>query len=175
MKGLGVALLVSLAINIALISFMAGRLAGGAPPRLGAHAAQERFIDRAPPEVRDLLRGKFAERWRDVEPAQREVRRLRTALRDAILAEPFDRKRVEAAYAAFRAADAAIQQIHGSVVIDALAELPLEDRKMLVDALAAPGRGRPPRPQRPHDARDLDAPPDAPRAPPPQTPGNRDN
>lgn len=148
MKGVTVALLVSLGVNIALVSFMGGRLAGGAPPRPEPPGATHRLFERATPETRALLRQAFLERGEESRPLRREVGARRLDLRDAILAEPFDRARVEAAYKAFRAADGRMQEAHGAVVIDVLAKLPLEDRKALVEALAAPGRMGAARPHR---------------------------
>lgn len=170
MKGVTIALLVSLAANIALISFMGGRLAGGAPPRPDPPGGPARLFERATPEVRALLRGAFEDRFDDARPARRAAAEKRLALRDAILTEPFDRARVEAAYAAFRSAEEDIQKIHGAVVIDVLAKLPLEDRRTLIAALAAPDRG-PPRPHR-RGGRDENRAEGPAKPPPPDGPGN---
>lgn len=157
MRGLLAALLVSVGVNIALVAFMAGRVAGGAPP-FGPNGADRpgaahRFLDRASPETQALMRDAFAARWNDIRPLRDDAGRARKALRDAILAEPFDKARVEAAYAAFQVADTGLRGAHARVVIDVMEKLPLEERRILVDALAeqrgARGfgpRGRPPRP-----------------------------
>lgn len=165
MKGVTAALLVSLAINIGLVSFMAGRMAGGAPLRPGGPAASVAFLDRATPETRALLRDAFIDRRNDARPPRVETGERRIALRDAVLAEPFDRARVEAAYAAFRAAEFDMHKVNGAIVIDVLAKLPLDERKALVNALAAPDGGR--RAFRPGMRRD--------RAPPPSEPADPDN
>jgi Spy/CpxP family protein refolding chaperone len=168
MKGLTAALLVSAALNIALISFMAGRLAGGAPPRPEGPSGPARILEKATPEVRAMLREAFVASRNEIAPKRRNVGELRLAMRDAILAEPFDRARVEAAYGAFRAAEQDLQSAHGAIVIDVLEKLPLEERKALVHALTPPGLHRLPRRFRhggtPHVASPHDAPPaDAPK------------
>lgn len=142
MKGVTAALLVSLAINIALFSFMAGRMAGGAPLRPGGPAGPGAFFDRATPETRALLRDAFIDRRNDARPPRLETAKRRLELRDAILAEPFDRARVEAAYAAFRASEFDMHKVNGAIVMDVLAKLPLDERKALVNALAAPDGDR---------------------------------
>lgn len=158
MKGLTAALLVSAALNIALISFMAGRLAGGAPLRPEGPMGQGRALERATPQVREMVRDAFVARRDEIAPQRTEAGERRRALRDAILAEPFDRARVEAAFAAFRDAQSALQKSQGSVVIDVLAKLPLEERKTLIEALAAPGPLGRPRRDRAEDV-PLDGPP----------------
>lgn len=163
MKGLTAALLVSAALNIALISFMAGRLAGGAPPRPEGPPGPARILEKATPEVRAMLREAFIARGDAIAPKRRDVGERRRALRDAILAEPFDRARVEAAYGAFRSAEQDLQNLHGAIVIDVLAKLPIEERKDLIRALTLPGPHGPPRRFRhraPHDAPPADAPVD---------------
>lgn len=145
MKGVSIALLVSLGINIALVGFMAGRIAGGAPVRSDPPAAHGRILDRASPAVRALMRDAFVEGGRRATPARRIAMQRRAELKSAILAEPFDRARVEAAFAAFREAEEGVRQIHGATVIDVLAKLPLEERKLLAHALArseGPAQGR---------------------------------
>lgn len=139
MKPVVIGLFASVALNIALVGFMAGRLAGGAPPfgmRHGHFGPSSRMLEGASPATRDLLREAFASRQDALRTPREAVRARRKALLDAVVAEPFDRARTLAAFEAFQAADAELRGAHAGVVIDVMAKLPLTERRALIEALA---------------------------------------
>lgn len=152
MKPTTIGLLASLGLNIALVSFIGGRLAAGAPPGPMRDASQPRFLDQAGPETRDAFHDAFAERWADLRPLRRSQQEGRRALRDAIAADPFDRARAEAAWAEARDSEVALRSEHFAIMLDVLSRLPHSERRAVADAIAA-GRLRQDGPPRRHDDR----------------------
>jgi uncharacterized membrane protein len=73
------------------------------------------------------------------------LRGARAAAKGALLAEPFDRARLEAALADLRVATGKNQELLHRILAEAAATSPLEARKELAEALEGPGmrRGRP--------------------------------
>lgn len=143
MKAVTVGLLASLAFNIALVGFMGGRLVGGAPPQFrGPHDRPHHdgpgfggVLGHASPETRMLFHKAFETRWGEIRRKMSAQGELRKALATAILAEPFDRAKVEAAFKALRDAAGDIQASQTSVVVDVLAQLPPAERRAIAEGL----------------------------------------
>lgn len=148
-RTLTVLLIVSLAANVFLGGFVAGRMIGGPPHRNFVHS-----IDASPgfkwrmgenlsalsPEARDAFRKAFGDSRERLVKNFRETRRLRQALSDALAADPWSRAEVEAALADLRAADNAQQAALAELMVDAFEGLSAADRKALVEAMEKRGR-----------------------------------
>lgn len=145
-KWLIAALVLSLAANLALAGFVAGRISGPPPvpagldPTLGVfrvlHALPEARREVLRPEVRAGFRG-----LRD------ELRRMRSAQHDineALTAKPFDPETLAAALARFRAALLDSQEHNHDTLIRIAGRMTAAERQRLRDAMtrARPHRER---------------------------------
>lgn len=158
-SGLAVALFVSLAVNIFLGGFVAGRMLAGphgfmdGPGKFAAFSDHKKdgrkgpgrgaFFDGAlmfpaiealPPEKRELFKENF-EASRDVLRANRTALiEKREAFTEALTAEPWDRAKAEAALVDLRTAADAQEATLSKLLIDVFEKLSPEERKALVTA-----------------------------------------
>jgi uncharacterized membrane protein len=145
-------LMLSLAANVFLGGFVAGRLLGG--PRhdghvRGAGSGEHRggpdgaamlfgAMEDLSPAGREILRETFKgarERMRDGFGKSAQMRR---ALGAALAAEPFDRAKAEAALALITEADAKAHLAASTLLIDAAEKMTPADRKALAEAYQRP-------------------------------------
>ncbi len=147
-KWLALALLVSLGANMFMGGLLAGRFAGqpaDPPPGTGTGpgggpgpdqplvALIRRMASALPGDERTAFEQAFLDRRRDIVRANVAVREARLALRGAIVADPFDRPRVEQAFADLRARNAEQQRVLHTIAIDAMVRLPQASRQSLAD------------------------------------------
>jgi len=139
------ALFLSLALNLVVISAVVGAVASGArlerplqqAPAAGPAAVTPRaFMQALPPESRRIMRRALTGAAVDLREQRAAARAARLELYEASRAEPYDVERVRAAFAATRAADAAIISRLHDTVADALGRIDAEDRRVAVDAMA---------------------------------------
>jgi uncharacterized membrane protein len=158
-KWLALALVVSLGANMFMGGLLAGRfaarppegpppegpsVAGNGPPAApGPQLAQAiRLMAAALPEAdRAGFEQAFFDRRREIMRANVATREARLALRDAIMADPFDRARVEQGFATLRARNEDVQHVLHTIAIDAIARLSTESRQALANWAQPP---RPP-------------------------------
>jgi uncharacterized membrane protein len=146
-KWLALALVVSLGANMFMGGLLAGRFAGrpaeGAPtvgnepptpPGQQVLAQAIRLMAEALPEAdRPGFQQAFFDRRREIMRANVATREARLSLRDAIMADPFDRARVEQAFATLRARNEDVQRVLHTIAIDAIAHLSTESRQALAN------------------------------------------
>ena len=148
-KWLIVTLVVSLGANIALVGFLAGRASqfdlrpGNLDPIMGF----ARILPELSRERHDVLRPLVREHMRSVRPSVREIRRAQRDLGAALLAEPFERARIEAALTQFREHLARSQVSSHAAFVALVEQLTPGERKLLVEVLQQNPRQRrfPPR------------------------------
>ncbi|MEQ8934875.1 MAG: periplasmic heavy metal sensor [Amphiplicatus sp.] len=150
-RGLTILLAVSIAANVFLGGFVAGRLLGGPPHGKPDHSfdggrtfslKMAGEIEELSPEAREAFRKVFAESRERLIKNHRETKRLRKALSEALAADPWSRTQVEAAHAELRAAESAQQAALAALLIDAFEGLSAEDRKALTSAMDKRGIGK---------------------------------
>ncbi len=176
---LAIVLVISLAVNALLIGLFAGNLLGRPdhPGDRGPRGGNSDFMmarsieDVVPEADRDQIRQAFRQAFRDSRDIWTEKRAARTALSEALAAEPFDAAAVDQAFADMRAADQALTARFQSVLSQELADLSVEQRATLVERLNEINRRRMERVDRHKDRRgppdDGDGPPgDGPPPPP---------
>lgn len=136
-----VALAVSLAANVFLFGFAAGRFVGaGGPDKpkdmafigrpgdlLGASIAMSPTAREA---VREAARGRFREIRRD----RAEGARRRAKVREVLESDPFDRQQAEEALRALSAFAVAREEARLSLMLDVFEKLPVEERRALLEA-----------------------------------------
>ena len=147
-KGPTVALILSVAVNLALAGFIMGRtglrgFAEMAPdPSLGAF----RVLRELPESRRDALRPMMRDHFREVRP---DLRRLRAAQEDigrALAAEPYAPEALAEALSRFRDALLASQAHSHQALMALAAQMTPEERRRMLDAMDRHPRGRSPPP-----------------------------
>jgi uncharacterized membrane protein len=125
-----VALIVSAAVNLFLVGFVAARTFGHRPkpPGPGPFHAREMFDVGRSPEMRE----RFERRKEELRPQHRALREAREELEQALLAEPYDRARVEQALATLRKQTGTLQEGMHRALLDIAAELGPEERRAFV-------------------------------------------
>lgn len=139
-------LALSLAANVFLGGFVAGRVLGG-PPHHGAHGGPPPGAGRLPifsaaenlsPEGRKIFHETFKDGRAGLRGAFGDSLELRRAFGEALAAEPFDRAKAEAALATMQGADAENHRRVSALLIDAAEKMTPADRKVLVEAWRKP-------------------------------------
>lgn len=120
-----------------------GQAAGPGPLERPIVTAIRRMAATLPDDERARFEQAFAERRRDIGRATLATREARFALRDAIMADPFDRGRVEQAFAQLRARNDDVQRLLHAIALDAIARLPKESRQALANWAQPPRAVRP--------------------------------
>lgn len=134
-RGLIIALALSIAANMLLGGFIAGKIAGG-PGHDARHGGEGRHgghhdFDDLTPTARDALRRAFEERRARNAGEHRAMEELKRELVAVISAEKFDRAAATAVVEKFGAADTSFRADMASIMIDAADGLSLEDRRAL--------------------------------------------
>jgi uncharacterized membrane protein len=141
MRNLVIALVVSVLVNVFFVGLWAGRFMRGA-----THIARgpDTFeIDGGAP-----MRGVWRKRDAVLRPRSDAVDAARRAVRDALVAEPFDAAALESALAGLRTQTDAAQVALHRALVDAARDLPLEERRRLADSRLFERRGSRMRPGR---------------------------
>lgn len=148
-KWLVAALIVSLAVNLALAGFVAGRMSapGPAPAMLDPAMSLFRVVRHLPDERREAFQPPLREHFRAL---RGDLRRMREAQRDINLAleeEPFQPQALAQSLSDFRDALLTSQQANHALLVRLAAEMTPQERLALREAMARrgprPGRGDP--------------------------------
>lgn len=147
------ALFISLALNIVIVSVAIGAFASGARLQRPApesttelrFSGQRAFLRALPPEDRRQLRRDIAAELIAMREQRAASRQARLALYEAARAEPYDAERVRAAFAAVRAADAALLAGVHDALADGFGEVDPASRAAALDAMERerPSSGEP--------------------------------
>jgi len=136
LRAKSIALFVSIAVNVLLISAIAAQAlsAPGFKSRdRSAESRVERLAKKLPSPDADKLRKAFAARAGDLPAARAELTASRDAFRQALKAEPFDPARLEKSLVAMDVSRAKIKQIMRTAVAAAAAEMTAEGRGRLAE------------------------------------------
>lgn len=151
-------LALSLAANVFLGGFVAGRLAGpgfkgfehGPGPSLGHGRGGDfhREFDALPDAAREKLRASFRKNREEFVTTFREGRALQQEFISILTAETFDRSAAEAVAAKIETFEAERRRSMPRLIIDVMDGLPLEDRRALakvierriIEDMRGPGR-----------------------------------
>jgi uncharacterized membrane protein len=171
-KGIAIALALSLAANVFLGGFVAGRIAGGPHFSKGSHGMDFRRggpddFDDLPPAVRERLKSAFIAQHAESEDARREARELHKDFVNVLRADIWDRAAAEAIAAKFETIERSSRADMTMVLVEAADSMSADDRKALAAHLERRGdRGF----KRRHGRREgrEEPPDDAPPPPPPE-------
>lgn len=162
-----IAIAASLLLNVLVLAALAtlawrhGR-DGGDGPQLAAGLPSPRAMQRAlQPHERAAMAEVFAPRRRAIGLGLVELGEARGAVRDALLAEPFDAVALEEAFALLREHDATLAADVHAGLAELAGRLDADGRRRLAEGLRPPrGRGDGPRREHPRgEGRGHDAPP----------------
>lgn len=145
-RGVIIALALSLAANVFLGGFLAGRIAGGPGfhhahhgPEFRRHAMEE-FAD-LPPAARESLKRAFIAHRREAGDMRKEALALHKEFVSVIGAETFDRPAAEAVIAKIEAVEQRGAAGMARLVVEAAAGLSPEDRRALAEHFDRRERG----------------------------------
>lgn len=142
-KWVALLLLVSLALNFALVGYLIGKESRGGP-RFDPTRDYPRWARGLPDERRDALRPIIREHFRGTRPQYRALRNHHDALRQAITANPFDAASLETVLSNMRDAHQKAQQSSHASFVEFVRNLSVAEREKLAADLARPRRsGRP--------------------------------
>ena len=129
-------LAVSLAVNLLVVGALLGRWIKGEPSGHPPLAWAGKELDA---NSRERLRPILQQNAEATRVLRRRIRAASDTVRDAIRAEPFDSAALSDALAALRAVSLDYQAAVHAVAIEALAELPADDRERFGAMLLRPG------------------------------------
>jgi Spy/CpxP family protein refolding chaperone len=144
-RWLSLFLLVSVAINLAVAGFMGSRMMGWGGPGRGGDRFVERVTRDMPPEAASRVRAALAAQRPAMNRNIEEMRRAREEVRAALTAEPFDRSKLEAAFANVRRIGDAMQDSMHAGVLSVAQDLGAPERARLARMLDRGPPGHPPR------------------------------
>jgi len=137
-------LFISVAFNLLIIGAVAGAFGAGVRLQRDASTAvvdrmpgPRAFIRALPEESRTKVRERLATSWQDSRDPRQAAGDARRAAFEAAATEPFDRERVRAAFAELRQADQRAIGIFHDNVVEAFAEMSVEERRAAISALRA--------------------------------------
>ena len=127
-------LVVSLALNLLFVGLVAGSWW-----RHGPSGSRDRIITGA---VERLMQDLLKQHRESVRPVRQQLRDARDAAKEAVLTEPFDEAKVQAALARFREIRTSQHKSMHAMVMDLMKQLTLEERKELLNHIQAGFRSR---------------------------------
>ena len=130
-RGLMPALVVSLVINLAFVGLFAGHYIFRPGHGHGVDFAIDRILHSMPKEARAPVRAVLEAHRPQVAAKIAELRKARHDVRAALTADPFDRAKLDAAFAEVQSASMAMQADLHTVVADAVSKLDPEARHKL--------------------------------------------
>ena len=139
-RKLRLALMASLALNVLIIGLVAGTLCfsrfgpgydGPGPRGSGLFG----FAHTLPRERSDMIRQKLADSKPNMETLRQGIRDARLGVRAALIAEPFDQAKVNAALESVVQAEANEKRAKVAVFADTVSQLTPEERRQLHDWL----------------------------------------
>lgn len=141
-RGLTIALIASLALNVFAAGFITARIAApfGPPHHAGHHRGFDnpfrlmRNAEALPPDSREAFRAAIEEKLPALRAHHEEMRRQRRALWEALAAQGWDREAIESRMAAIRETQARQREAFDAAFLAAFETLSPEDRETLMKA-----------------------------------------
>ncbi|MEM7096676.1 MAG: periplasmic heavy metal sensor [Pseudomonadota bacterium] len=135
-KWLGIALVISLVINLALAGFVAGRLTKGfvqGPPAHDITRAYPRFANELTDQRKADLRPQIREYLKSMRGSRTELREARGAVNAAILASPFESRGLEQALEQMNAVQQNLTQSAQNSFVQFISSLDEAERARFVE------------------------------------------
>ncbi|MEZ5937588.1 MAG: periplasmic heavy metal sensor [Hyphomonadaceae bacterium] len=152
MKTASWVLIGSVALNLALLGVVGGRMLGG---RASEHKADMQFErygptsdvvkaawDQLPSEDRAQLSAELKQQWASMEPDRKLLKQAGQAVYDAAFSEPFDENRLRDAVTVFQSREARMQQAAEDILIAHLSKMPPVARATAAVGLLTPFNAR---------------------------------
>ena len=144
-------LLVSLALNVFLVSGLVGRYARDHGPGPEMMMGFRGITDGLPDSARETVRESFRARRGEIGRERRDLREARRRVADALAAEPFDPAAARRAFEGLREANGELARVAQDALVEAAAKLPPQQRREILERRPRtprppPGDGPPPGP-----------------------------
>jgi uncharacterized membrane protein len=149
-KWLVIGLIASIAVNLALAGFVAGRISvpGPVPAGLDPSLSLYRVLHQLPDPRREAFRPTVRAHFHSMRGELRRMREAQRGINEALTQEPFEPEALGRALQDFRAALLDGQQDNHHVLIEVATSMTPEERLLLRDAMirhrSRPPHGRPP-------------------------------
>jgi uncharacterized membrane protein len=132
-----IALIISLAANLALAGFVAGRMssAGPAPAAMDPYLGSLRAMHQLPEDRQAAMRPLLREHFRSLRPNVREMRRAQRRVNEALAREPFDPAALDEALTDFRTVLLQSQEHSHQALIQLAATLDPQERVVLREVM----------------------------------------
>lgn len=124
-------LILSLALNLLLISFVAGRALFPEPRLVGPHVALHHATEELSPEAQEIVRKTMKAHGKDLRAHVRELRREKARLQELLAAEPLDETAIAGVLDEIRHHNGAIQEEIHKATLEIARQLPAEERQHL--------------------------------------------
>lgn len=140
-RGLKIALAISLALNLAVVGLVSGAVLGGDGNRERDGSPELRTLGLGPfvralsREDRDALRGRIEAQGAPLREERRGIGRSLRVVQEALLAEPFDRARAEAAFEQSRGLVISLQETGHTALLDQIEAMDAEARADFAEGL----------------------------------------
>lgn len=139
-KGVVIALIISVALNLLVAGAVIGHfLRGGPEPRFPGHLG--RMMENIDPQQRAEMKEQFQTFRREGRQLHKAMRQQQRALTRDILKEPFDEASARSGFAQLRQSSNAIQEQMHEQMISVMGNLGPEERARLIKRLQREGRG----------------------------------
>lgn len=127
--------LLSLAGNVGMISWLAGKRTGGIMQTVGVHIIETTIdtLRTLPPEQRIMALDEVGKHTPELTKAIESMRDQRRSIMDQLKAEEISRQELSDSFAEMRRRTGALQEAGQSMAMDILLRLPAEQRRALVE------------------------------------------
>lgn len=124
-------LILSLALNLLLISFVAGRALFPEPRLVGPHVALHHATEELSPQAQEIVRNTMKAHGKDLRAHVRELRREKARLQELLAADPLDEAAVAEALHEIHRHNGAIQEEIHKATLEIARQLSAEERQHL--------------------------------------------
>lgn len=126
-----IALILSVALNLLLVSFVAGRVLFPEPRLVGPHVALHHATEELSPEAQEIVRQTMRAHRQELRAHVRALRGEKAALQELLGAEPLDEAAIAAVLREIRRHNGAIQEEIHAATLEIARQLPPEERQHL--------------------------------------------
>ena len=135
-KWLGIALLVSVAVNLALAGFLAGRMSHGPTPvMLDPSLSLFRVVRELPQDRRERFRPILREHFDSIRGDLRRMRRAQRNINTSLAQEPFEPRALSSSLDTFRSALLDLQEDNHALLVRVAGSMSPEERLALRDVM----------------------------------------
>ncbi|HEY8351963.1 MAG TPA: periplasmic heavy metal sensor [Sphingomonadales bacterium] len=130
-KPMRIVLVLSLALNLLLLGFLAARALFPEPRLVGPHVALHHAMEELSPEAQEVVRNTMRAHGKNLRAHMRELRQAKAELQDLLGTDPLDEAAVADVLRQIRRHNGAIQEEIHEATLEIARELPVDERRHL--------------------------------------------